>query len=628
MRTIYIGIAAAFLAWGCGSVVHEEPDGADADASRDDAVGEDGTGDVDPEDGAGEDGTGETFECDDDGDCDDGNPCNGEESCDAGSCVSGTLPEDGTPCDDGDPCTAVDVCREGGCVPGEPICRCDTTADCAEYEDDDRCNGTLVCDEGACVVDPATIVHCTSPEERPCREYACLPDTGECDYVATPGEPCDDGNACSEGDRCSEAGVCVSSVLLPGADCDGACVDLSSDPAHCGTCETACATGDVCRDGVCTSRGWEVVAGVVNPVTLASAHALAAEGTTPYVAWTTAASVKSLWVYRPAGAVGWSSFGAGSATAVATAVQPVVDLAFLADTPYVAFADDTSSGAGVAVRVRRAETLGWREVGTPGWTSPCVLLSSLALALDADRPHVAMLGSGGCGIGVGYARWTGSAWWSTPQPPGPMPGLITMSGGGSTDVVFDGTAARVGLIDSRDRFVRAWTDGSPGSWANLGAALDFGTSDIAAGDFTSDQLALAANSAGNLFFAWSEVYGSGGAEVRGVFVRRWDPGARSWTLLGSGRINDGTQGDDPHVALIGGSPYVVYRDAGPTGGWQVLVKRWSGTTWVAVGGPVNADATSTVGDPQIANVAGVPHVAFRQPAGSDGGRIHVLRWPW
>src|SRR5688572_26280055 len=29
-------------------------------------------------------------------------------------------------------------------------------------------------------------------------------------------------------------------------DCDGVCADLRSDPTHCGTCEMACAAGEVC----------------------------------------------------------------------------------------------------------------------------------------------------------------------------------------------------------------------------------------------------------------------------------------------------------------------------------------------------------------------------------------------
>ena len=33
--------------------------------------------------------------------------------------------------------------------------------------------------------------------------------------------------------------------------CAGACVDLRADPAHCGACTTACATGQICTGGTC-----------------------------------------------------------------------------------------------------------------------------------------------------------------------------------------------------------------------------------------------------------------------------------------------------------------------------------------------------------------------------------------
>lgn len=38
--------------------------------------------------------------------------------------------------------------------------------------------------------------------------------------------------------------------------CDGACVDLDTDRAHCGGCGRSCAAGEVCAVGHCTSREW------------------------------------------------------------------------------------------------------------------------------------------------------------------------------------------------------------------------------------------------------------------------------------------------------------------------------------------------------------------------------------
>ncbi len=44
-------------------------------------------------------------------------------------------------------------------------------------------------------------------------------------------------------------------------DCSGTCVSLTGDPAHCGACDHACATGMACVTGVCTCQGELVLCG-------------------------------------------------------------------------------------------------------------------------------------------------------------------------------------------------------------------------------------------------------------------------------------------------------------------------------------------------------------------------------
>jgi subtilisin family serine protease len=55
--------------------------------------------------------------------CDDGNPCNGVETCvpAAGGCVAGTPPPDGTPCPDDTLCNGDETCSGGACTPGTPL---------------------------------------------------------------------------------------------------------------------------------------------------------------------------------------------------------------------------------------------------------------------------------------------------------------------------------------------------------------------------------------------------------------------------------------------------------------------------------------------------------------------------
>jgi hypothetical protein len=41
----------------------------------------------------------------------------------------------------------------------------------------------------------------------------------------------------------------------PATSCGGACVDIATDVAHCGSCNAKCPGGDTCVDGACTSTG-------------------------------------------------------------------------------------------------------------------------------------------------------------------------------------------------------------------------------------------------------------------------------------------------------------------------------------------------------------------------------------
>jgi outer membrane protein assembly factor BamB len=108
---------------------------------------------------------------------------------------------------------------------------------------------------------------------------------------APDGTSCSDGNACTQVDSC-QAGVCVGSIPvtcaaldrchLPGAcdpgtgscsnparpgggtDCGSACVDTTSDPANCGGCNIACATGETCSAGTCQLlSAWPTLGGDV-----------------------------------------------------------------------------------------------------------------------------------------------------------------------------------------------------------------------------------------------------------------------------------------------------------------------------------------------------------------------------
>ncbi len=169
-----------------------------------------------------------TLTCEVDADCDNGDPCNGAETCDMNVCAVGVLPADGTvDCDAGG---MTGSCYSGLCSPpncgnsmvdtGEDCddgrngiqtdgCRDDcayTCSDDSECDDGDACNGTETCDD--------TAHTCTEPADLDCD------DTDDCTL-----------------DSCDVASGCVNSLI-----------DGDSDGYSAATCTTAGLMGGDCDD--------------------------------------------------------------------------------------------------------------------------------------------------------------------------------------------------------------------------------------------------------------------------------------------------------------------------------------------------------------------------------------------
>ncbi|MFO0645981.1 MAG: hypothetical protein U0326_07065 [Polyangiales bacterium] len=120
----------------------------------------------------------------------------------------------------------------------------------------------------SCVAGPQSTARCTSGA---C-SIAC--NTGFSDCNANPADGCEIdtrvsptncgrcGNACASGQVCND-GICVAPCPGVQTRCAGACVSLQTDNTNCGACGTRCATGNTCTDGVCRCAiGTEPLAGV------------------------------------------------------------------------------------------------------------------------------------------------------------------------------------------------------------------------------------------------------------------------------------------------------------------------------------------------------------------------------
>ncbi len=210
--------------------------------------------------------------------CDDGDPCNGEETCDpATGCVAGTPVDcddnngctadscfefayeatcsnvavaDGTSCADDSVCNGDETCLDGQCDAGTPL-SCD---------DGDACNGLESCDPVAGCED-GTAIDCDDND--PCTADSCDAGDGSCSNAPVGGcqfcgngntegtEECDDAGANSDTavDACRSdctAASCGDGVI----DTDETCDDgPSNNDAMANACRTDCTPAE-CGDGV------------------------------------------------------------------------------------------------------------------------------------------------------------------------------------------------------------------------------------------------------------------------------------------------------------------------------------------------------------------------------------------
>ena len=200
------------------------------------------------------------FACALDVNCDDGNACNGAETCVDHACVAGSDPADGTSC-------GTDmVCNGGHCIAahcGDGIVTAPEECDDGNPTDGDGCNSdcTFTCKS----TDPAR--NCTPMD-------ACM-GQGTCDdttHTCTAGTPLGDGMSCGTGDDYCKMGTCTmpmcgNSTTEPGEDCDdGGLNGTKNDPCNamckfaCVMPTTDCGAPPACEMFQCTSHVCQAVA--------------------------------------------------------------------------------------------------------------------------------------------------------------------------------------------------------------------------------------------------------------------------------------------------------------------------------------------------------------------------------
>jgi hypothetical protein len=124
---------------------------------------------------------------------------------------------------------------------------------------------------------------------------------------------------------------------------------------------------------------------------------------------------------------------------------------------------------------------------------------------------------------------------------------------------------------------------------------------------------------GTPYVAWDETTGS----ARQVHVDQLI--GSGWSAVGGTLNIDPTKlAELPSLADVGGVPYAVW-DEKDGGKYQVHVAEFTGGEWNLVGGPLNVDPNDDAGSASIANVGGVPYVAWEETSGATPSQIRVAR---
>ena len=163
--------------------------------------------------------------CHDDAECDDGDVCNGVETCGDNKCVAGQK----LICNDFSVCTTDSCDPSKGCV-FEPISGCcKTDVDCNDFN---QCTGD-----------------------------ACVKSTGECVHFGIPGD-CNDGDECTTNDACKNSECvggpaldCNDSSVCTADSCDTAtgCQHSAVPDGEPCTDNTVCNGAEMCQSGQCKS---------------------------------------------------------------------------------------------------------------------------------------------------------------------------------------------------------------------------------------------------------------------------------------------------------------------------------------------------------------------------------------
>jgi hypothetical protein len=202
--------------------------------------------------------------------------------------------------------------------------------------------------------------------------------------------------------------------------------------------------------------------------------------------------------------------------------------------------------------------------------------------------------------------------------------------------VDDGAPAGTAAVDSlaiaagTTRLQVAWVEGTHvyaahlegTTWVQDGGALEVETDTGIALGHLNNHVELAFDG-DTPYVAWSERHAQGYR----VHVRRWN--GTSWVLIG-GQVQAANQDAYlPSLAIHDGTPYVAYQclTGCDTGSRDIYVRRWTGAEWELVGGLLDLYPNLDSNNPKLTFLGGAPVVAYRQDlVNGTLYPVYVQRW--
>ncbi|MCX5858752.1 MAG: fibronectin type III domain-containing protein, partial [Proteobacteria bacterium] len=344
---------------------------------------------------------------------------------------------------------------------------------------------------------------------------------------------------------------------------------------------------------------------------------------------------------------GWVELGAGSAsgngisnTSGSSSFPGTNSKALTIGTdgyPITAWSDSTNGNW--EIYVRRFDGSAWVEMGTNSASSGGISNNAGAsdrasIAIGSDGNPIILWDDNSSGDSEEYVkRWDGSAWVEI--------GTGSASGGGISNNT--GASLRNSIaIGSDGNPIIVWGDNSGGNdeiylkkwngsaWVEMpaGSASGGGISGTAG---MSRPPFIIKGSDGNPIVAWSD-YSIGNWEI---YVKRWNGSA--WVAMGTGSASGGgisNNTGDSYSPCLGlgsdGNPMVTWHD-NFSGNYEVYVKRWNGSAWVAIsagsasGGGISNNAGTSYNPSLAMDLDGNPIITWWDNSAVDN-EIYSKRW--